>query len=173
MRISFNASLRATPPRLVLSRKTALLCGAILLLGDLCLLVCNFGFATYAMGGFLTWSHANGTVISATNSSAPMVEFVTDDGSVHQFSEDYILLCGARYSLCYIRDFTVGQRVPIVYAPRNPGRAYIHDFALIENSITWFFEAFLGLLFLWMMTFRATGKGGSFSLHIGQAAQQD
>lgn len=173
MRISFNATLRPTTPRITLSRRTALLAGAVLLLGDLCLLICNFGFAAYAMGGFLTWSHANGTVLSAANSSAPLVEFVADDGTVHQFSEDYILLCGARYSLCYIRDFTVGQSVPVVYEPLNPRRAYIHDFALLENSVTWFAEALIGLLFLWMMTFRVTGKGGSFSLQVGQAAQPD
>jgi len=172
MRISFNASLRDDPQRAV-NPKTALLAGLILLAIDLVLLYVGLGFAEYGFGGFLWWSSAQGTVLSARNSSVPTVEFVTDDGTPWQLHEDYIALCGTRRSFCWIRRFSTGERVPVVYDPHDPGRAYIHDWALTANTLTWVFEAWIGLLLLWVLTFRVTGKARSFSIRIGDTSPID
>jgi hypothetical protein len=172
MRISFNATLRPARQRAV-SRKTALLAGIALLAMDIVLLYLGFGFAEYGAGGFLWWSQANGTVISATNSSVPTVEFIASDGTPSQFHEDYIALCMTRRSFCWPRNFSVGQRVPVIYNPHVPDRAYIHDWALAENSLTWIVEACMGLLLLWMLTFGVTGKPRSFSFQTGQSADAE
>jgi hypothetical protein len=173
MRISMNASLRPAAQSVVVSRKTGLLAGVLLLAMDLVLLYVGFGFAEYGLSGFLWWSSANGTVISASNSSVPTVEFVDAYGTPWQFHEDYIVLCQSRRSFCWVRNFSPGQTVPIVYDPHDPNRAYIHDWALTANALTWVFEACLAVLLLWMLTFRFTGKPRSFSLEIGQSAETD
>lgn len=170
MRISLKAGVRSTPQRST-SRNTALLAGVGLLAMDLVLLYLGFGFAEYGFGGFLWWSQASGTVLSVTDSSAPTVEFVTGEGALHQFHEDYILLCQSRRSLCWVRTFTAGEKVPVVFDPHAPNRAFIDDWALMANSLTWILEALLGLLLLWGLTFRWIGKPGSFSVRTGTAVE--
>ena len=172
MRISLSASVRPISQTRV-SNNTAVLAGVVLLLADAVLLCVGFGFAQYALGGLLFWPQANGMVVNARNSSRPTVQYVDADGTPRQFHEDYILLCGSRRSFCWVRRFTVGESVPVVYDPRAPDRAYIHDWALTANALTWFFEAFLGVLLLGMVTVRATGKARSFSIRIGQSAEAE
>jgi hypothetical protein len=172
MRFSFHATLRPAAQRAV-SPKTALLAGLVLLTMDVVLLLLGLGFAEYGLGGFLWWSQANGTVVNASNSSVPTVEFVADDGTLSQFHEDYIALCQTRRSFCWVRSFAVGQRVPVVYDRHDPSRAYIHDWALTANALTWVFEACAGLLLVWMLTFRLSGKARSFAVQIGHSASAE
>ncbi len=103
------------------------------------------GFASYALTGF-RWIHTDGRVTNPSTTSKPSIQFTAGDGSPVLFKEDYILLCAGSRSFCSIRDFQPGQVVPIVYDPSEPGRAYVHDWALFATAMTWFLVAGAGLL---------------------------
>ena len=150
-------------------RGPTLLGGAVLLAGTLVLLWINLGFARYALTGFF-WAETGGTVLNACSSSSPTIQFTTPDGAAHTFSEDYILLCGRR-SLCFVRDFSPGQAVPVVYDPSAPQYAYIHDWALTSNVILWFFEAALALLFAALLAFALRRRPLNLSIRIGSATK--
>lgn len=132
----------------------ALLGGVVLLAGVAWLLWMQRGFADYALTGFF-WDKVQGTVIDPTHNSRPtskpIVEFSTPHGARYAFTEDYVLPCAGRRSFCFIRTFDPGERVPVVYNPRDPTRAYIHDWALTATVLTVFLEAGAGLLLALMM----------------------
>jgi hypothetical protein len=131
-------------------RGVAVLACLILLAGTAFLLWLGRGFADYALTG-LFWKRSQGLVLGGDVSSSPLVEFSTPDGATHTFSEDYILLCAGRRSLCFIRDFKIGEKVPVVYEPGHPRIAFIRDWALYSNVISWLIEAGVGLLLLLML----------------------
>ena len=89
--------------------------------------------------------------MSEGSNSDPTIEFQTPDGATRRFSEDYILLCGSRRDLCFIRHFAQGQVVPVTYDRVFPERAYVRDWALIANVITFFIEIGLTLMFVLML----------------------
>jgi hypothetical protein len=156
------------PQRPAQSRNSGvrLLAGFALLAATLFLLWINVGFARYALTG-LFWTQIDGTVLdSSVHSSWPTVQFLTPDGAAHTFSEDYIILCGRR-SLCIARNFTAGQVVPVVYDSTNPRFAYIRDWALYSNVLTWFFEAAIGLFFASMIALLLVKKPLNFSVRLG------
>ena len=132
----------------------AILGGMILLAGAVWLLWMNRGFAEYALTGIF-WDKAEGTVVNATHSSRstsrPIVEFSAADGDRYAFNEDYVRLCGGRRSFCFVRSFDPGEQVPVVYNPREPMQAYIHDWALSATVLTVFLEAGAALLLALMM----------------------
>ena len=173
MRISIVGNVRpvSDPPRS--SRPKLALLGIILLLTvDLFMLWARFGFAEYAAGGFLWWSQTPGTVINADHSSNPTVQFAADDGTPHQFREDYILLCQGSRTLCFVRNFAPGEVVQVVYDPYAPQRAYIHDWALFATAGSWFLEALAALVLLLMLA-ASLSDTGSFSFQIGQRVEAD
>lgn len=94
------------------------------------------GFLRYAVT-FPLWNHAEGEVIGLIRNadSNPIVRFKAADGSLQHFDENYFLLCAGRYSFCFARRFTTGEKVPVVYDPLAPQRAYINDWALKENIL--------------------------------------
>ena len=132
----------------------AILGGMILLAGAVWLLWMNRGFAEYALTGIF-WDKAEGTVVNTANgfrsTSRPTVEFATPDGAIQEFKEDYVRLCGGSRSFCFVRSFDPGEQVPVVYNPREPAQAYIHDWALSATVLTVFLEASAALLLALMM----------------------
>lgn len=126
---------------------TRILAGLLLIAGALLVLWINRGFALYAVTG-LFWSQTEGKVVDTRTTSKPTVQFTTADGTTESFKEDYILLCGGRSSFCFIRNFAPGERVPVVFDPRAPQNAYIHDWALTSSVLTWFLVAGAMVLFL-------------------------
>lgn len=164
-RFSFNSrvqtrSVSASPPG-----KKALFGGAALLIAMLFLLYNRIGFADYALTGIF-WADADGAVISLYDTSDPVVEFVTPDGVPHRFSEDYMALCTGRTTICFARDFTVGEHVPVVYDPAVPTRAFIHDWALLSTAFMWFFEAAVMILFALMMAVAVTRRPVDLQLRL-------
>lgn len=135
----------------------ALLGCAVLLVGMVFLLYAHIGFASYAFTGVF-WASTGGTVTTPDTTSAPTVQFATPDGAVHRFSEDYVLLCGGRGSFCMTRDFSHGETVPVVYDPAVPDRAFIHDWALLSNAVTWFLELGCELLLALMLAVAVTRR---------------
>jgi Protein of unknown function (DUF3592) len=131
-------------------RRGAILALAVLLAFVALLLWNNRGFANYALSGFF-WNSAMGTVVAAKPDSTPTVQFATADGATHSFREDYLVLCGGPYKFCIIRDFSIGEQVPVVYAPKAPATAFIHDWALQSYVIAVFLEAGAGLFLLLML----------------------
>lgn len=127
-------------------RGTVLLGGALLIIAAIFVLYMEIGFARYAFTGFL-WTRTEGTVLNPGTTSKPSIQFSTRDGFTHVFKEDYILLCGGRHSLCFIRNFSQGQVVSVVYDPSMPQRAFVHDWALFAGVIEWFLAAGIGLSF--------------------------
>lgn len=151
VRITNRIQVRSLAARSTRSRPKAIFFCAILLAGVALLLWINRGFALYGLTG-LFWSQAEGTVIKAEpNNSKPTIQFSTPDGSVYSFSEDYILLCGGSRTFCTIRDFTLGQQVPVVYDPTQPNLAFVHDWALTATVIDVFIEAGFGFLLVLML----------------------
>lgn len=131
-------------------RVFALLGGMVLVVGLCILLGVNIRFAEYALTGF-SWDEADGRVVSSHTTSTPRIQFVSRDGASHVFDENYIQMCAGRRSFCFIRNFTPGQSVPVVYDPTVPERAFVHDWALSANVINWFAEAGAGLIFATMI----------------------
>lgn len=137
--------------------------GCVALMAMLILLMgLRIGFARYAFT-FFVWQSAEGTVTNSRTTYDPTIQFAAVDGSLHAFSEDYLLLCGRR-SLCFSRRFAPGEVVPVVYDPGAPERAYVHDFALRSTIFEWFAEAFFLLLIT--LLFRNLVRGGSGSTSI-------
>lgn len=86
-----------------------------------------------------------------TPTSRPIVEFSTPGGARYAFTEDYVRLCRGRRSFCFVPSFEPGEQVPVVYNPRDPARAYIHDWVLLATVLTVFLEAGAALLLALMM----------------------
>jgi hypothetical protein len=147
IRISARVEANAQPPK---GRGRALLASLALFLALGLLLWIQRGFVDYALTGF-SWQQAQGTVIAARNSSDPTIEFSTPDGTTYQFHEDYILLCTGRHSICFARNFTRGEQVPVIYKPSQPSSAYVHDWALTSTVIMLFVELGVALLLLLMI----------------------
>jgi hypothetical protein len=163
-----NATIRVqsrTPRR----RGAALLGGGALIAGLVFLLCINIGFARYAVSGFL-WIRADGTVLTSCRTSDPTIQFLARNGAAHQFKEDYVILCGGRRSLCFIRDFNPHQVVPVVYDPGNPDRAFVSDWALTAGVITWVGEAVAGLLLALMMFVSLVRKPLNIRIGMGNRA---
>jgi hypothetical protein len=153
------------------SRGTRLLAGAVLLAAALFLLVTNIDFARFAVTGFF-WVRANGTVLSAQRTSIPSIQFATPDGAAHLFTENYLRLCGRR-SFCYRRDFTPGESVPVVYDPAAPARAFVWDWALFANVLSWFFEAALALILALMCLVLLRARPLAVSIEFGSRLGRD
>lgn len=147
-RVTTRIAVRSTSPQ---RRPTAILCLLVLIAAALLMLWFNRGFALYAATG-LSWTRTEGTVVSTRTTSIPTVEFTTADGTSESFKEDYILLCGGRSTFCFIRNFTPGERVPVVFDPRAPQHAYIHDWALTATVLSWFIVVVILAVLLLMMT---------------------
>jgi hypothetical protein len=150
MPIRFSARVGVEPQTPQRRRGVAVLAGAILIAAAAFLLWMNRGFADYALTGWF-WNQTQGVVVEARNNSDPTIEFSTPDGSTYEFKEDYIILCGGRGTFCWIRDFSLGEQVPVVYNPHSPKTAFVHDWALKSTVITVFLEAALELLLVLMM----------------------
>lgn len=169
VRITNRIQVRSQSTGSTSLRPKAILCAVILLAGVAFLLWLNRGFALYGLTG-LFWQQAEGTVIQAEpNNSKPTIQFSTPDGGLYSFSEDYILLCGGRRTFCAIRDFITGQQVPVVYDPRQPSLAFVHDWALTATVITVFIEAGIGLLFLLMLAVLLMNKPIGVSLSFNSS----
>lgn len=150
MPIIFRSSFRVETRQASRPRGVRVLAGTALLAMAAALLWIDSGFADYMVTG-LFWNQTQGTVVEARNSSVPTVEFSTADGVTRDFKEDYILLCGGSRRFCWIRDFTLGQQVPVVYKPKNPSRAYIHDEALYGSVLGFLADADVSSLLLLMV----------------------
>jgi len=171
MPIRFNAELKVeardgvsqrTPNR----RGVALLCGTVLVACAILYLAIEIGFARYALTGFL-WAETEGTVLDASRTSTPSIQFSTSDGVPHVFREDYILLCGGRSSFCLIRNFNPGQVVPVVYDPGAPQNAFVHDWALFANVISWILVAGAGLMIILLTGVVFMKKPATISIRLG------
>lgn len=123
----------------------------------LVLLLLHLDFARYAFTAF-AWEDAEGTVTSLRRTDDPAIRFVARDGTLHMFSEDYWLLC--HRSLCFTRNFTPGEIVPVVYDPGTPQRAFVHDFALYSTIFEWFVEAFFFSFFAFLLLAMLRGQSG-------------
>ena len=161
-----DSAFDAAPSPPQRSRSVRLLAAFALLAAGFWLLWINIGFARYAVTG-LFWDDAGGTVLNSRTTSSPAIQFTTPDGAAHTFSEDYILLCQSRHSLCFVRTFQPGQFVPVVYDPTAPQRAYIHDWALTSGVMTWFLEAACTLFFALMIAVILRRKPLNASIRIG------
>jgi len=158
-----QAGIESRAPR---RRNAAMLGGILFVAGAILFLWLNIGFARFALAGFL-WERTNGIVQDASRTSIPAIQFATSDGVSHSFKEDYILLCGGRSSMCWIRDFDPGQVVPVVYDPGYPQRAFVHDWALFAGVITWLLVACAGLFFALMTAVAFMKKPLKFSVQLG------
>jgi hypothetical protein len=128
-------------------------------------------FAWYALSGY-HWTRTLGTVVSHQRTSDPAIEFTAGDGLAHSFTEDYMQLCGGRSSFCFIRTFEPGQVITVVYDPWNPARAFVHDYALFTNVITWFVEVGVALLVLWVLAPALSRKARTLSIRLGRGQEQ-
>lgn len=164
MRITVNTRTRVTT-RTPARRGTAILGIAALMVMLIFLLGLRLDFARYAFTSFL-WKRAEGTVISTRRTIDPTIQFAAGDGSLHTFSEDYVLICGRR-SLCFRRSFAPGEVVPMVYDPATPERAFVHDFALYSTIFEWFVEAFFLLLMALLLSSLLSSGSGNVSIQIG------
>ena len=90
--------------------------------------------------------------------SAPTIQFSTPDGATHSFREDYSSICGGYHSFCSIREFAPGEVVPVVYNPRAPQTAFVHDWALFVTAAKMFFYTGMGLLLALIMAANLTRK---------------
>ena len=162
IRFRFSSNVRVVNERTD-RRGVAVLAGAALLAAAIFLVWLNFDFGRYAFTAFF-WDETEGTVVSPRTTSGPTIQFATRDGALHSFTEDYILLCG-RLSFCFPRNFDHGEVVPVVYDPATPQRAYVVDWALYSNVITWFVEVGLALLLALMFVVALTNK--PLSIRIG------
>jgi hypothetical protein len=127
----------------------------------------QIGFAMYAASGF-SWIHTNGTVISSHTTTVPTIQFATRDGSPIAFKEDYYLMCHRDF--CFVRSFDPGQVVPVVYDPGVPARAYVYDWALFSNTITWFVMAGIFLLLVLLVVgIRLPVSATRFSVGLGRS----
>lgn len=170
----FNFSLRVQQqasqgaPR---RRSTAVAGCALLIAGLIFLLWLRFDFARYAVTGFL-WHQTEGTVINPRITSEPTIQFAGRDGATQTFTEDYYLLCGGRSSICFIRDFSQGQIVPVVYDPSAPQRAFVDDWALSASVITWFTEAGAAIVLAMISTVLLRNKPLQMSFQFGNSERQ-
>jgi hypothetical protein len=167
MRMAISTRARVTT-RASARSGTAILGIALLIAGLVFLLWLRLGFARYAFTAFL-WQRTDGTVISTRRTTDPSIRFAAGDGSLHTFSQDYFLLCGRR-SLCYRRNFTPGEVVPVVYDPAEPNRAFVRDFALYSTIFEWFVELFFLLLLAALLLQLIRGGSGNLSIQIGSRA---
>lgn len=160
-----TVTVRST--RRTVARGKGLLGGAVLLAACVLLLWINRGFGIYAITGFL-WPHTDGVVISARRTSSPTIQFQTRDGATRQFTEDYIRLCGGGHDLCWIREFNPGQVVPLVYDPAFPVRAYVRDFALYSNVLSFFLELGAAAFFAFIICLALFNRPINYSIRIGK-----
>jgi hypothetical protein len=151
------------------SRGAVLLGGTLLVAAAILYLSVQVSFAKYAFTG-LWWIHTEGTVTNSATTSVPTIRFTARDGSAVLFKEDYILLCGGGRSFCWIRDFTPGQVVPVVYDPAEPTRAYVHDWALFANVLGWFAVAGIGLILALIMFLPSIKTPVEFSIRMGSGS---
>jgi hypothetical protein len=138
------------PPK---GKRWGIFFGGLLVLGVMALgLLANWEFAGYALTGF-SWVRTKGTVVEvdAIVASAPTIQFSTSDGATHSFQEDYSSICGGYRSFCTVRNFAPGEVVPVVYNPRAPQTAFVHDWALFVTVAKMFFWAGMGLLLVLIM----------------------
>lgn len=176
MPVTFRTSTRvearpvAPPDSPAPRRPLRALGGAALIAGLLFLLYFQRDFGLYAFTG-LFWQHADGIVVSTYRTSKPAVEFFSADNAIHTFNEDYIRLCGGRRSFCFIRTFTKGQQVPVVYPPWAADHAYIHDWALFANAASWCLEALIALLFAWAIPSLLGRRSRSISFQYNSAPE--
>jgi hypothetical protein len=125
----------------------------------------DFDFARYAVTGFF-WEQTTGTVTSPGTTFEPTIRFESIDGLSHSFSEDYIIVCGRRVP-CWPRRLQHGEVVPVVYDPARPQRAFVHDWALFANILTWLFMAGLTLVCGLILAMRSSGKSLIFRIDLG------
>lgn len=149
MPIRINTRLRVETAQTARPRGKALLAATALLAMALILLWLDRGFGVYAATG-LFWNEAPGAVVDASRSSVPVIEFATPDGATHRFREDYIQTCRNSRKFCFVRSFQLGEQVPVVYSPRNPERAYVHDWALYASVLGFFLELVLAFFMVLM-----------------------
>jgi hypothetical protein len=146
-------------------RGRAILFFALLMAVLIFFLCLRLGFARYAFTAYL-WQRADGVVMNTRTTSDPTIEFAARDGTLHTFSEDYILLCGHR-SLCWWRNFAPREVVPVVYDPGAPHRAFVRDWALYSTIFEWFVEAFLLVLIAWLVFYLVRGRSTTVSFQTG------
>ncbi len=161
----FNVNV-GTQPRPSHRRGIALLSCVLLLAGAIFMVCVNFDFARYAVTWF-RWTQTEGTVTNPAKTTSPTIQFATEDGVTHSFTEDYVLLCGTRSSFCFIRSFDPGQTVPVVYDPGTPQRAFVHDWALFAGVIQWFAGIGCGLIIALMLAAWLSSKPLSVSFEVG------
>lgn len=149
-------------------RGIALCACALLIACVIFLLWLNLDFGRYAVSGFF-WERAEGTVLSSGTTSVPTIQFAAHDGATHRFTEDYIILCGGRGSLCFIRDFRQGEVVPVVYDPSAPQKAFVDDWALSAGIITFFAEATGGMILVLMFAVLLRQRPLQLSLRLGES----
>jgi hypothetical protein len=164
MRVSIRTSSRVSTQTRG-RRGKAILGVALLMVLLIFLMGLRLDFARYAFTAIL-WQRADGTVVNPGRVWNPTLQFVAHDGSLHAFNEDYGLLCGRR-SLCFPRNFTRGEVVPVVYDPAAPERAFVRDFALYSTIFEWFVEAFILLLMALLLSSLVSGGSGTLSIPIG------
>jgi hypothetical protein len=162
IRTDIGVEQRGSSPRGV-----RILAGFVLIAIVAALLWTQRGFAEFALLGNF-WEETAGTVVKAADSSVPTIEFTTPDGATHSFSENYWILCGRR-SLCFRRNFTVGEQVPVLYDPKSPRTALVHDWALTATIISLFIEAGVGILLVLMMIVLIRKKPISASIEFSSA----
>ena len=137
------------------------------------LLWLNRQFIDYAVTGIF-WSRTDGIVTDPKTTDTPHIQFSSADANIHLFKEDYILLCGSRYSFCFIRDFSPGEVVPVVYDPKSPMLAFVCDWALTANVISVFIEAGIWLLLVMILIFPGiVGRSVSVSTQLGSTAEHE
>lgn len=147
--------------------------GGLVVVGIMALwLWADWEFAGYAVTGFF-WVQTKGTVVQvdASAASAPTIQFSTPDGATHSFREDYTSICTGRRSFCTIRNFAPGEVVPVVYNPRAPNTAFVHDWALFVTVAKVYFAACVGFMMLLIMAAKLMERPSRSS--IGQDGGAD
>ena len=171
-RFNFSVKIQQQASQATPKRRSTAVAGCVLLIaGLICLLWLRFDFARYAVTGFL-WHQTEGTVINPRITSAPTIQFASREGATHTFTEDYYLLCGRRSSICFIRDFSPGQIVPVVYNPCAPQIAFVDDWALTANVITWFTEAGAVIVLAMIATVLLSNTPPRMSFQLGNSERQ-
>lgn len=166
MPITYKTRLKVESRQVSRPRGKALLAAITLLGMAMTLLWLDRGFAEYTFTGFL-WDEAQGTVSDATNSSVPTIAFSTPDGASHEFKEDYIRLCRGSRRFSYVRSFQLGEQVPVVYNPKQPERAYVHDWALYGSILGFLLDAFLTVLLVLMLLAVARRRSVQAEIQFG------
>lgn len=125
----------------------------------------------YSLTGMF-WKDTTGMVANPRQTMHPTVAFQTPDGTSHVFSEDYLLLCGARSLLCELRMFQPQQPVLVVYDPARPELAWIRDWDLFVSVIEVRAFACILIALLWLFAFKLS-KPGPVSLQWGSMRSEE